>query len=202
MNNLEHGPANMPGQSAPVARSGRVRRVVTTVAAGAILLGSGVAIGLTLTSGATAATTPPVGGAAGPLAGKCAKIVQDLRSHPAFAKSHPTLVARVRAYCGNPLLRLAAVGGEYGQVTFQTKSGPKTAAFERGTIDSVTGSSFVVQAPDGTKETWTITATTKMREIGNPQAKAQLTTGDQVLVIGQQTASGRDARLIGIHQAS
>ncbi len=202
MDNSQLGPVSPAGDSALAARSGRVKRVVTTVAAGAILLGSGVAIGLAVTSGATAATTPTVARAAGPGVGKCAKIVQDLRSHPAFARSHPALVTRVRAYCRNPLLRLVAVGGEYGQVTFQTKSGPKTATFERGTIDSVTGSSFVVQAPDGTKETWTVIASTKMREIGHPQAKAQLTTGDQVVVIGLVTSSGKDARLVGIRQAS
>jgi hypothetical protein len=198
----ELGPASPAGEPAPAARSGRVKRVVTTVAAGAILLGSGVGIGIALTSGAAAATSPSAGGAAGPMAGKCARVVQDLRSHPAFARSHPALVMHVRAFCANPLLRLAAVGGEYGQVTFQTKSGPKTAAFERGTIESISGSSFVVQAPDGTKQTWTVIASTKMRELGNPQAKVQLATGDQIIVIGQLTASGKDARLIGIRQAS
>lgn len=175
---------------------------MTGIAASAILLGSGAAIGVALTSGASAATTPPLSGAAGPLAGKCAKVVQKLRTHPAFASSHPALVMRLRAFCGNPLLRLAAVGGEYGQVTFQGKTSPKTVTFERGTIDSVTGSSFVVQAPDGTKWTWDLTASTAMREAGHPQAQVKLTSGDLVLVIGLVTPGGKDARLIQVRQAS
>jgi hypothetical protein len=202
MDNVELGPAGPPGQSAPAARSGRVKRLVTTIAASAILLGSGVAIGVALTSGASAATAPGHSGAAGPLAGKCAKMVHALQEHPAFAASHPALVARLRAFCTNPLLRLAAVGGEYGQVTFKGKTSPKTAAFERGTIESVTGSTFIVQAADGTKWTWDLTASTKMREAGDPQAQVNLTSGDRVLVIGLETASGKDARLIQVRPAS
>jgi hypothetical protein len=202
MDNVELGPASPPGQSAPAPRSGRVKRIVTTVAAGVILLGSGTAIGVALTSGASAATALGHGGAAGPLAGKCAKIVQALRKHPDVARSHPAMVKRVRAFCGNPLVRLAAVGGEYGQVTFKGRTGSKTIAFERGTIDSVTGSSFIVQAPDGTKWTWDLIASTKMREAGHPKARVKLSGGDKVLVVGLETASGKDARLIQVRQAS
>jgi hypothetical protein len=203
MDNVELGPASTPGQSAPAARSGRVKRIVTTVAAGAILLGSGAAIGVALTSGASAATTPRYGAAAaGPAAAKCAKIVKALRAHPAFASSHPALVMRVRAFCTNPLVRLAAVGGEYGQVTFKGKTSPKTAAFERGTIESVTGSSFTVQAADGTTWTWDLIASTKMREAGDPSAQVKLTSGDRVLVIGLETTAGKDARFIEVRPAS
>lgn len=202
MDNAELGPASPPGQSAPAARSGRAKRVVTTIAASVILLGSGAAIGVALTSGASAATSPRHSGAAGPVAGKCAKMVHALRKHPAFASSHPALVARLRAFCSNPLLRLAAVGGEYGQVTFKGKTSPKTAAFERGTVESVPGSSFIVQAADGTKWTWDLTASTKMREAGHPTAWVKLTRGDVVLVIGLETAAGKDARLIQVRPAS
>lgn len=202
MDNPQLGPASPAGQSAPAARSGRVKRVVTTIAAGAILLGGGAAVGVALTSGASAATTPTMRGTAGPLAGKCAKLVHNLRSHPAIASSHPALVMRLRAFCGNPLLRLAAVGGEYGQVTFKGKTSTKTVAFERGTVDSVTGSSITVQAPDGTTWTWDLIASTAMREAGHPKAQVKLTSGDLVLVIGQVTASGKDARLIQVRQAS
>jgi hypothetical protein len=202
MDNVELGPASPPGQSAPAARSGRAKRLVTTIAASAILLGSGVAIGVALSSGASAATTPQHSGAAGPVADKCAKMVKALRAHPAFASSHPALVMRLRAFCTNPLVRLAAVGGEYGQVTFKGKTSPKTAAFERGTIESVTGSSFTVQAADGTTWTWDVIASTKMRAAGQPNAQVKLTSGDRVLVIGLETTTGKDARLIQVRPAS
>lgn len=201
MDNPQLGPAGPPGQSAAPGRSGRAKRVVTTIAASAILLGSGAAIGVAVTAGASAAATTPRG-AAGPLAGRCTKIVQKLRSHPAFATGHPALVSRLRAFCGNPMLRLAAVGGEYGQVTFRGKTSPKTVAFERGTIDSVAGSSFTVQAADGTRWTWDLVASTAMREAGHPQAKVKLSSGEKVLVIGLVTDAGKDARLIQVRQAS
>jgi len=35
--------------------------------------------------------------------------------------------ASPRAFCGSALLRLAAVGGEYGQVTFRGKTSPKAS---------------------------------------------------------------------------
>lgn len=202
MDNPQLGPAGPPGQSAAPGRSGRAKQVVTTIAASAVLLGSGAGIGAALTAGASAATAAKPIGSAGPLAGRCAKIVQKLRSHPAFAASHPALVMRLRAFCGNPLLRLAAVGGEYGQVTFQGKTSPKTVAFERGTIDSVTGSSFTVQAADGTRWTWDLIASTALRQAGHPQAKVVLSTGEKVLVIGLVTDAGKDARLIVVRQAS
>ena len=104
MDNVELGPASAPGQTAPAARSGRVKRVVTTIAAGVILLGSGAAIGVALTSGASAATSPPHSGAAGPAAAKCAKIVKALRAHPAFASSHPAVIRKVRALGGQPFV--------------------------------------------------------------------------------------------------
>src|SRR5258708_3828711 len=202
MDNPQLGPASPPGQSAAPGRSGRAKRVVTTIAASAVRLGSGAAIGVALTTGAWAATAAKPSGAAGPLAGRCAKIVHNLRSHPAFAAGHPALVRRLRAFCGNPLLRLAAVGGEYGQVTFRGKTSPKNVALERGTIDSVAGSSFTVQAADGTRWTWDLVASTAMREAGHPQAKVKLSSGEKVLVIGLVTGAGKDARLIQVRQAS
>jgi hypothetical protein len=37
---------------------------------------------------------------------------------------------RLHALCAGPLLRLALIGGEYGQVTFKGKTSPKTIAFD------------------------------------------------------------------------
>jgi hypothetical protein len=202
MDNPQLGPASPPGRSAALGRSGRARRVVTTIAASTVLLGSGAAIGVAVTGGASASTAASPRGFAGPQAGRCVKIVHKLRSHPAFAASHPALIRRLRAFCDNPLLRLAAVGGEYGQVTFQGKASPKTVAFERGTIESVAGSSFTVQAADGTRWTWKLVPSTAMREAGHPRAKVGLRSGEKVFVIGLVTDAGKDARLIQVRPAS
>jgi hypothetical protein len=194
-------PASTPASAE--RRSGRARRLVTSVAAGAVLLGSGAGIGVALTGGASASTGGgSKGGSAGAavasnLAGRCAKVQQRLSSN-----GHPTAASRVQAFCHNPLVRLALVGGEHGEVTLQTQQGPKTIAVERGTVQAVTSSSFTVVAKDGTTWTWELTSNTKMRDLPNTATAAKLSTGELVMVLGQVVNGVHDARLIGIHNAS
>jgi hypothetical protein len=202
MDNLHSEPADPVNAPVPATRSGwksgRTKRVVTSVAASAILMGSGAAIGIALTGGAAAATgaTP----AKATAAGQCAKLVHKLRSEPSVVRSHPALVKRLRARCGNPLLRIAAIGGEHGQVTFPSKAGSKTVAFERGTVESVSGSTFTVRAPDGTTWTWKLIAATKMRQDGQTVAKPKVSSGDTVFVEGLASGGVNQARLIQARQ--
>jgi hypothetical protein len=84
-------------------------------------------------------------------------------------------------------------------VTFKGKSSsPKTIAFERGTVESVTGSAVTVKAPDGTMWTWDLTASTTVRAAGQDTAQAKLATGDRIFVGGPVVSGARDARLIRI----
>ena len=202
-----------PSRTPPPAerRSRRTRRIVTSVAASAVLLGSGAGIGMALTGGASASTGGASGGsatgsaatgsaattAAYSAAGRCAKLEQRLRSN-----GHLTAASRVQAFCRRPLLRLALVGGEHGEVTFQSKSGPKTIAFERGTIHAVSSSAITVAAKDGTTWTWDFTSSTKVRDAGQKVTTAKLSTGELVLVGGPVVNGAHDARLIRIHDAS
>lgn len=186
--------------------SGRTKRVVTTVAASAFLLGSGAAIGVALTGGASASTggsstgtTSTASGttAAGSVAaGRCAKLQQRLRSH-----GHPVAATKLNAFCRDPLARLVLVGGAHGTVTFQTKSGPKIIAVERGTIQSVSSSAITVLAKDGTTWTWDLSTSTVVREAGSVVAQDKLSTGEQILVGGQVVSGVNDARLIRIGNA-
>lgn len=203
MDNLNLGPVE-PG-AAPTAprRFGRAKRVAATVAASAALLGTGAVIGIALTGGASASTgggasthSVTAGTPVAKAAAKCAKIAAKLR-----ASDHPAAAMRLHAFCTKPLMRLALVGGEYGQVTFNGKTGPKTATFERGTIESVNGSAFTVKAPDGTTFTWDLIASTTIRAAGQGTAQAKIATGDRVLVVGQLASGVRDARLIHIGAA-
>lgn len=201
MDNPNLGPTGQGAVPAAARRSGRSRRVATTVAASAVLLGSGAAIGIALTGGASASsgTSASAGSPAAVTATslgalRCAKIAAKLR-----ASEHPAAAMRLRALCTEPLLRLALVGGEHGQVTFKGKtSSPKTIAFERGTVESVTGSAVTVKAPDGTTWTWDMTASTTVRAAGQDTAQAKLATGDRVFVGGPVVSAARDARLIRI----
>ncbi len=185
--------------------SGRTKRVATSIAAGAVLLGSGAGIGVALTGGASASTggasagTPSAStsAAAHSAAARCAKLEQQLRGN-----GHPTAANRLLAFCTNPLVRLALVGGEHGEVTFQTKSGAKTAAFERGTIQAVSSSGITVAAPDGTTWIWTFTSNMRVQDAGQQVTTAKLSNGQQVLVIGQALGTAHNVRLIRIRNAS
>jgi hypothetical protein len=220
-------PANTPGP-ATETRSRRTRRVVTSVAASALLLGGGAGIGIALTGGASASTGGTSAGtgstsagtgstsaanagtsntssatgsaaavAATSAAGRCARIEQRLR-----ANGHPEAATLVQAYCRSPLLRLALVGGEHGEVTFNTKAGPKTIAFERGTIQTVSSSDITVVAKDGTTWTWAVTSSTKVRDSGQTVTTANLSTGELVLVGGPVVSGAYDAQLIRVRKAS
>lgn len=204
-------PGNQGGNGRPPRWSGRTKRFITTAAAGAVLLGSGTAIGVALTGGASAATSsPPVstatsGVAASPstsasagtsgsgatqTASRCTKLAEEL-----VLGNHPKLAAQLHALCTHPLLRLALVGGEHGTVTFKSKSGTTTAVFERGTVESDTGSVITVTAADGTTWTWSIASNTVTRQAGS---KATVAQGDQVFVAGTLVSGANDARLIRI----
>jgi hypothetical protein len=111
---------------------------------------------------------------------------------------HPAAARRIKALCRNPLLRLAAIGGLHGSVTFKAKNGTRTLAFERGTVTSVTGSVLTVRAADGTTWAWAIVPATAVRQGGRQVARSTLADGDQILVAGPIVSGARDARLIRI----
>jgi len=188
-----------PAVTTRPGRSGQARRIAATAGAGVALLAAGAGIGIALTGGASA--SPGSAGTtaaspAGQAASRCAHIVAQLRS-----SGHPAAAVRIAALCKSPLLRLALVGGEYGQVTFGSKTGPRTIAVERGTVQSVTRSQFTVRAPDGTTLTWDITASTAFREASQATTRAALGRGDQVLVGGLLASGAHDARLVRIRPA-
>jgi len=195
--------AQVPG---PRKWSGRTRRVVTSVAAATVLLGSGAAVGVALTGGASAATGNTSPGTASTtaanttseaaLAGRCAKLAQRLQSH-----GHQVSARRLQGFCRNPLLRLTLVGGAHGEVTFQTKNGPKTIAVERGTIEAVSSSNITVQAKDGTTWTWDFTTSTVVRNDHHAVGRDKLSTGETVLVAGPVVSGVHEARLIRIRES-
>lgn len=99
------------------------------------------------------------------------------------------------------LARLRLLGGMYGQFTFETKSGPRTLAFERGTITSIGSDDVQVRAADGTTLTWELTGTSVVRENGTKEPRTTLAQGQTVFAGGPVTGGSRDARLIVIRKA-
>jgi hypothetical protein len=98
--------------------------------------------------------------------------------------------------------RLRLLGGMYGQLTFETKSGPRTLAYERGTITVVGNGDVVIRATDGTTYTWILTSTSVVREDGTKETTSTLATGQTVFAGGLVTDGNRDARLIVIRKAT
>ncbi len=130
-------------------------------------------------------------------AARCAKLEQRLR-----ANDHPKAANLVQVFCRSPLLRLRLVGGEHGEVTFQSKAGPKTIAIERGTIQAVTSSNMTVVAKDGTTWTWDFTTSTKVRDAGHAVPSTNLSTGELVFVGGPVVSGVYDAQMVQIRPAS
>jgi len=206
--NIDPGNGNPGGPPRRPRWSGRTRRIVTTSAASAVLLASGTAIGIALTGGASAAVSPsgsPTPAASsssgttsqGTKTSRCATIVNQ-----ALNSNHDRLAGALHAFCSRPLVRLALVGGEHGQVTFGGKAGPRTVAFERGMVKSDTGSAITVTAADGTTWTWNITSSTVIRQAGNKVAASAISAGEHVFVGGTVTDGANDALLIRIAESS
>lgn len=97
-------------------------------------------------------------------------------------------VARLR-----PLLR-----GIHGQITFESARGPRTLAFERGTVGSVTPSAVTVTAADGTTWTWHLARDTVLRRAGLGISAASLARGERVFAGGPLVGGANDARIIVI----
>lgn len=206
--NLDPGNLQPGGPQRRPRWSGRTRRIVTTSAISAVLLASGTAIGVALTGGASAAVSPsgsptlaasssPGTTAPGTKTSRCATIVNQ-----ALNSDRDRLARALHAFCTRPLLRLALVGGEHGQVTFGGKAGARTVAFERGTVKSDTGTAITVAAADGTTWTWHITSSTVVRQAGSKVAASAISAGEHVFVGGTVTNGANDALLIRIAKSS
>jgi hypothetical protein len=169
--------------------------------------GQAAALNATLSSAdapAALSTTPSPSGTATSPAGSarpCARAGAAAKA--ARAAGHPRAARAALAaagYCHGGRLGVARlVGGIDGQFTFKTKSGFRTLAYERGTIEAVTsGSNIVVRAADGTTWTWDLVSSTVVREKHAKEATSALAAGQPVWVGGQVSSGAKDARLIVI----
>jgi hypothetical protein len=118
------------------------------------------------------------------------------------AAGHPVAARAVLRLCGHALRRLRLLGGIHGQFTFETKSGPRTIAYERGVIESISGSNVVVQAKDGTTWTWVLGSSTTIRRGGQKSAASALSDGQHVFAGGSVISGGYDAKLIVVKPSS
>jgi hypothetical protein len=118
------------------------------------------------------------------------------------AAGHPSAAGLALWRCGRRLLRIRALGGLHGQFTFETKTGARTIAYERGVIRSVSGPDVVVQAKDGTTWTWVLGSSTVIRKKGQRVAASALSDGESVFAGGPVVSGTYDARLVVIRVGS
>jgi hypothetical protein len=97
--------------------------------------------------------------------------------------------------------RIRRLGGVEGTATFHNKKGFHTLSFERGTIESVSGSDVVIKSPDGTTWTWKIVSDTVVRKNGGKTTTSALTAGETAFAAGPVVSGARDARLIIVRPA-
>jgi len=118
------------------------------------------------------------------------------------AAGFPGLAQAVQRRCEHPLRRIRVLGGIHGQFTFETASGPRTLAYERGVIQLISGNDVVVQAKDGTSWTWVLESNTVIRHDRQRVTPSALSVGEQVFAGGSVVSGDYDARLIVIRPDS
>jgi hypothetical protein len=116
----------------------------------------------------------------------------------ARARLHSCLRRYLRLRAGLVRLWLLARRALHGQITVATKKGPRTIAFERGTVQSLSGSSVIVKAADGTAWTWQVGKATLVIKAGQRVGSSALAAGQRVFVIGQVRGGSDDARRVVI----
>ena len=197
-----------PGPGSP-GRGRRPRtRVAALIVAGAVAAGGAFAVTEVVSGpghGTAAIAAAPASGPAGQAAVLTGVLADATSPSPAAAGTstpggpvaHRAELRRIR----RALVRLRLLGGMYGQFTFETKKGPRTLAFERGTVTSVGGAGVTVRAKDGTTWTWVLTGTSVVREDGARTPAGKLAAGQRVFAAGPVSGTTRDARLIVIRAA-
>jgi hypothetical protein len=180
------GPAGAP------PGGGRRRRWTAGLLIAAVAAGGGAfAVAEATGSPAASATTPL---SAAPAAQDAAAQDAAVQSVLSAAVSGHGKLAR--------LARLRGIGGLYGQLTYETKQGPVTVAYERGTITSVTAGDVVVRAQDGTTQTWDLSSSSVVRDHGKRSAASSRAAGELVFAGGPVTSGTRNAALIVIRKAA
>jgi hypothetical protein len=208
MNNMHSTPAEPAGDPGPAGLTdpypqyspvrGRKKRLLrwgAGITLAGFLAGGGIALAVTGGSNPAAAVST-VSGVSGSSQAQGATLNSELNT--AASTSATSSARHVRAALG----RLRALGGVDGEFTFHNSTGYHTLAFERGTIQSVSGSNVVVRAPDGTTWTWLIVSNTVVRQSGGKTTTSALTAGQTVFAGGPVVNGAKDARLIVIRAAS
>jgi hypothetical protein len=197
-------PQQPPAPGRPPRGRSRAKIAALVVTCGVVAGGAFAVTELVSSPGQTAnpASSGTAAAAAGPT-GQAAVLNDALADASSTTTGTSTATSTPSpARIGRALIRLRLLGGMYGQYTFETKKGPRTLAFERGTILSVAGNDVTVRATDGTTWTWVLTSASIVREDGTRTSASNLASGQLVLAAGPVSGTTRDARLVVIRSAA
>jgi hypothetical protein len=186
---------------APRRPAGRGFPWSASVAVAALLVGGGAAAMVASGySGDASAASQTGGGQSG--GGQSGMRLDALDSAMLHASGHGAAACR-HSLCRRRVARLRPLlRGIHGQITFESARGPRTLAFERGTVGSVTPSAVTVTATDGTTWTWHLARDTVLRRAGRRVNAASLARGERVFAGGPLIGGADDARIIVIAPAS
>jgi hypothetical protein len=175
------------------SRKKRLFRWGVGITLAGFLAGGGIALAA-VSGGGTAAADPALSNSGSTSSLQAAELNSALSTAAGSASTPP---ARVRWALG----RLRRLGGVDGEFTFHNKTGFHTLAFERGIVQSVSGSDVVIKAADGTTWTWQIVSDTVVRKNGAKTTTSALSAGETVFAGGPVVSGAKDARLIVIRAA-
>ena len=175
------------------SRKKRLFRWGVGITLAGFLAGGGIALAA-VSGGGTAAADPALSNSGSTSDLQAAQLNSALSTAAGSASTPP---ARVRWALG----RLRRLGGIDGQFTYHNKTGFHTLAFERGIVQSVSGSDVVIKAADGTTWTWQIVSDTVVRKNGAKTTTSALSAGETVFAGGPVVSGAKDARLIVIRAA-
>ena len=194
--------APAPGPAGPKRPYGTRTRVAALIAACAVVAGGAFAVTEAVSGSGSAAPAAATSTASGP-SGQAAVLNSALSdasysSTTTSVQSTPAATKAALRRVRRALARLRLLGGMHGEFTFETKNGPRTLAFERGTILSIAGADVTVRATDGTIWTWVLTSTSIVRKDGTRTTASKLADGQLVFAGGAVTGATRDALLMVI----
>ena len=84
----------------------------------------------------------------------------------------------------------------HGELTVQTKNGPRTVVAQRGEVTAADAAGLTVKSADGFTLTWTFGDKLRVRQGGKDAERAAITTGAQVGVAGAKDGAATVARLV------
>jgi hypothetical protein len=88
------------------------------------------------------------------------------------------------------LLRMIIGRTERAEITVSTDTGTRMLLYVRGEITMLSASSVTVTIGDGTRASFAITPTTRVREKGKDIKATDLSTGDRAMVFGLRNSDG------------